>query len=102
MSTTMAEIEIEAGRQKRYSLSRSARLRPEKFGGLAYTFQDQKLYFVAPALMPFLRCQAGETVGEVAARLEAEAGGKKISQKSLAIILAKLEDLKEKGVLDER
>lgn len=102
MDTKTVELDIEAGKQKRYVLSRAARLRPEKFGGLAYTFKDQKLYFVPSALMPFLRCQDGETVGEVVARLEAEAGGKKLSRKSLAAILLKLEELKQKGVLDER
>lgn len=101
MSTTKSEIDIEAGLRRRYSVSRSARLRPEGFGGLAYTFQDQKLYFVAAALMPFLTSTKGETVGEIAARIEAE-HGKKLSQKSLAAIIVKLEELKEKGVLDEQ
>jgi putative mycofactocin binding protein MftB len=94
-------VDLEAGLQKRYFLSRAARVRPEKFGGLAYTFHDQKLYFIAPPLMPFVKCVEGETVGEVVARMEAESG-KKLSRNSLAAILVKLEELKEKGVLDER
>ncbi len=103
MSITKPEIniDIETGLGKRYRLSRSARLRPEGFGGLAYTFEDQKLYFIAPPLMPFLRCNEGETVGAVVARIQAEAG-KKYSRNSVAAILIKLEDLVEKGVLDEQ
>ncbi len=96
-----AEIEIEAGLGKRYYLSPAARVRPENFGGLAYTFEDQKLYFIAPPLMPFIRCAKGETVGEVLGRVEAELG-KKYSRNSVAGVLAKLEDLKQKGVLDEQ
>jgi len=95
-----SQIDLEMGLQRRFHLSSAARVRPEGFGGLAYIFQNQKLFFIAPTLMPFVKAQ-GETVAQVIAQIEAEAG-KKLSQKSLVVLLLKLEDLKEKGVLDEQ
>lgn len=84
---------------KQYRLSRAARLRPEGFGGLAYTFQDQKLYFISPPLMPFFKPEPGETVGMVLERVQKTAG-KRYSRKSVEAIITKLAELEAQGVLE--
>lgn len=91
----LADVRLEY----RYRLSKSARLRPETFGGLAYTFRDQKLYFISPPLLPFLNATEGETVSLILERVQKEAG-KRYSQKSIEAILTKLEELHSQEVLE--
>jgi putative mycofactocin binding protein MftB len=85
--------------ERQYRLSEAARLRPESFGGLAYTFQDQKLYFISPPLMPFLQKEAVK-VSEILEQVQKDAG-KRYSQNSVEAILKKLEELEAQGVIEQ-
>jgi putative mycofactocin binding protein MftB len=84
--------------ERHYRLAKSARLRPEGFGGLAYTFQDQKLYFISPPLMPFLQKEPVK-VSEVLEQVQ-KTNGKRYSAKSVAAILTKLSELEQQGVIE--
>ncbi|MFQ5874946.1 MAG: mycofactocin biosynthesis chaperone MftB [Dehalococcoidia bacterium] len=84
--------------EKRYRLSAKAKIRGERFGGLIYCCDTQKLFLVSSILMPFLTADGTETAQEIAQRL---CGRGALSPNALDNIVTGLERLAKMGVIDE-
>ncbi|MDQ6773092.1 MAG: mycofactocin biosynthesis chaperone MftB [Candidatus Dormibacteraeota bacterium] len=76
----------------RVKLDEAVALRPERFGALAYSYNDRRLLFIDRALLPFVESGGVRTVGEIAD--EDSLGGTQLER-----ILLVLEALKRKGIL---
>ena len=83
---------------KRYRLSAKVKLREERWGGVVYCHQTQRLFVISSLLMPFLEANGTQTAGEIAHRLHDEGC---LSIGAQGKVAEGLERLARAGVIDE-
>ena len=86
--------------QKRYTLSPRAAVRPERFGGLVYRYDNRRLYFLYSAeLVEFLNHLAGDRSLERA--LDDFLAARQLPENARPVLLKALAQLKKLEILDE-
>ena len=85
---------------KHYSLSRQAAIRPERFGGLVYRYDNRRLYFLhSPELVDFVSGLDGTR--PLGAILDAYLSGHQLPDKTRSVFINALSQLQKMEVLSE-